>query len=159
MTDWDFSCRALPIISFLTSAPLLPIKSKYFQLYYFQLYVQTFMGFSEMNPTVLRKLAGVVDRPFCIIFEKSQQLKYPVTGKREISHQFSKRIKKEDHKNYQVVSLTSVFGKIMEEFLLGTMSRHMNGRKVISDSQHSFRTRICINPLNYLLAFYNEVME
>lgn len=48
-----------------------------------------------MNPMVLRELAGVVDRPLSILFEKSQQSdKVPVTGKKDISHQFSKRIKK-----------------------------------------------------------------
>lgn len=47
-----------------------------------------------MHPTVLRELAGVADRPLSIIFEKSQQSKYPVTGKKDISHQISKRIKK-----------------------------------------------------------------
>lgn len=97
-----------------------------------------------MNPMVLRKLAGVVDRLLCIILEKSQQSKYPVTGKRKTSYQFSKKNTKEDQRNYQPVSRTSVFGKIMEEILLGAMSRHMNGRKLIPDSQYGFRMRKCI---------------
>lgn len=68
-----------------------------------------------------------------------------------------KKNKEEDPGNYQPISLTSVLGKIMEQILLGAMSRHMNDRKVIPGSQHGFR--MSKSPLNYLLAFYSEVME
>lgn len=62
MTDWDFSFYQI----FHSLLQLLFYPSKYFQLY-----VQTFMGVSEMNPMVPRKLGGIVDRPLCIIHLKS----------------------------------------------------------------------------------------
>lgn len=113
------------------------------------------MRVNEVNPMVLR---GVVDRLLSIIFEKSQQSdKAPSDWKKGNITPVFKINEKEDHRNYQPVSLTSVFGKIMEQILLGAMSRYMNGRKMIPDSQHGFR--MGKSPLNYLLAFYNEVME
>lgn len=62
-----------------------------------------------------------------------------------------------DHRNYQPVSLTSVFDKIMEEILVEAMSSHVNGRKEIPDRQNSFR--MYKSPLNFLLVFCNEVIE
>lgn len=146
MTDWDFSFYQI----FHSLLQLLFYPSKYFQLY-----VQTFMGVSEMNPMVPRKLGGIVDRQLCITFEKSQQSKCPVTGKREILHQFSKRMKRTIGTTSQ--SASSLFGKIMEEILMEARLRHVNDRKGIPDRQNSFRMHK--SPLNYLLAFCNEVME
>lgn len=45
-----------------------------------------------MHPRVLRELADVVAKPFSIIFEKSVR-QSAVTGKREASHPFLKRVK------------------------------------------------------------------
>ena len=58
-----------------------------------------------------------------------------------------KKGRKEDPRNYKLVSLTSISQKIMEQILLESMLRHTGDEQVIRDSQHSS------------VAFYDGVMD
>ncbi|KAJ7427611.1 hypothetical protein WISP_05487 [Willisornis vidua] len=49
-----------------------------------------------------------------------------------------KRSMKEDPENYELVSLTSILGKMVEQLILETISRHMKDKKVNRISHYEF---------------------
>jgi len=62
---------------------------------------------------------------------------------------------KEEPGNYRPVSLTSVLGKMMEQFVLGVLSGHVKDNQGIRPSQHGFmKGRSC---LTNLTCFYGQV--
>jgi len=57
--------------------------------------------------------------------------------------------------NYRPVSLTSVLGKIMEQFILSALTGHVKDNQGIRPSQHGFmKGRSC---LTILISFYDKV--
>ena len=60
--------------------------------------------------------------------------------------------KKEDPGNYRLVSLTLIPGKVIEQLILQTISRHMKNKKVIWSSQHRlYEGAIVLNQPDCLL--------
>ncbi|GAB0199208.1 mitochondrial enolase superfamily member 1 [Grus japonensis] len=66
-----------------------------------------------------------------------------------------KKGKEEDPGNYKPVSLTSISGKVMEQLILGVMSKHVEEKKVIRSGQHEFMKEK--SSLTNLRAFYDDM--
>ncbi|PKU40014.1 rna-directed dna polymerase from mobile element jockey- hypothetical protein [Limosa lapponica baueri] len=63
---------------------------------------------------------------------------------------------KEDPGNHRAVSLMSVLGKVVEQTILETISKHMKDSKMVGSSQHGFmKEKSC---LSNLMVFYSEMI-
>ncbi|KFW05647.1 RNA-directed DNA polymerase from mobile element jockey, partial [Fulmarus glacialis] len=90
------------------------------------------MGADGMHSQVLRELADVFARPLSIIFDCSWRLGEVPKDWRKANVTFIfKKGKKEDPGNYRPVSLTWIPGKVMEQLILETISRHIKEKKII----------------------------
>ncbi|GAB0181797.1 mitochondrial enolase superfamily member 1 [Grus japonensis] len=107
-----------------------------------------------MHPRVLRQLADVIAMPLSIIFERSWRTgEVPEDWRKDSFALVFKKGKKKDPGNYRPVSLTSIPGKVMEQLILGIISKHVEEKKVIGSGQHGFtKGKSC---LTNLIAFYD----
>ena len=80
------------------------------------------MGPDGIHPRVLKGLAGVLAKPFSIIYQQSWLTgEVPTYWKLTKVTPLYKKGRKDDLGNYRPVSLTSVPGKLMEQLILSTI--------------------------------------
>jgi len=105
---------------------------------------------------VLRGLAEELAKPLSTIYQQSW-LTGEVLDDWRITNvtPIYKKGWKEDPRNYRSVSLTSVPGKIMEQFILSALTRHVKDNQGIRPSQHGFMKGTSC--LTNLISFYDQV--
>ncbi|TRZ08015.1 hypothetical protein HGM15179_019091 [Zosterops borbonicus] len=114
------------------------------------------MGPDGIHPRVMRELADELVKPLSIIYQQSWlTAEAPDDWKLANVTPIHKKGGKEDPSNYRPVSLTSVPGKIMEQFILSVITQHLQDGQGLRPSQHRFRRgRLC---LTNLISFYDQV--
>ncbi|TRZ18145.1 hypothetical protein HGM15179_008964 [Zosterops borbonicus] len=107
------------------------------------------MGPDGIHPRVMRELADELAKPPSIIYNQSWLTgEVPEDWKLANVIPIHKKGGKEDPSNYRPVSLTSVPGKIMEQFILSVITQHLQDGQGIRPSQHRFRRgRSCLTNL------------
>ncbi|RMB98726.1 hypothetical protein DUI87_24945 [Hirundo rustica rustica] len=89
------------------------------------------MGPDGIHPRVMRELADELAKPLSIIYQESWLTgKVPGDWKLANVTPVYKTGRKEDPGNYRPVSLTSVPGKIMEQFILSAITQHLQDGQV-----------------------------
>ncbi|RMB88786.1 hypothetical protein DUI87_34876 [Hirundo rustica rustica] len=104
----------------------------------------------------MRELADDLVKPLSIIYHQSWLTgEVPDDWKLANVTPIHKKCGREDPGNYRPVSLTSVPGKIMEQFILSVITQNLQDGQGLRPSQHRFRRgRSC---LTNLITFYEQV--
>ncbi|RMB98864.1 hypothetical protein DUI87_24408 [Hirundo rustica rustica] len=115
-----------------------------------------FMGPDGFHPRVMRELVDELAKPLSIIYQQSWLTgKVPDDWKLANVTPIHKKGGKEDPGNYRPVNLTSVPGKIMEQFILSLITQNLQDGQGFRPSQHGFRRgRSCFTNL---ISFYDQV--
>ncbi|TRZ06044.1 hypothetical protein HGM15179_021064 [Zosterops borbonicus] len=116
------------------------------------------MGPDEIHPRVMRELADELVKPLSIISQQSWLTgEVPDDWKLANVTPIHKMGRKDNPGNYRPVSLTSVPGKVMEQFILSVIMQHLKDGQGIRPRQHGFRRgRSC---LTKLVSFYDQVIR
>jgi len=114
------------------------------------------MGLGGIPPRVLRELAEELAEPLSITCQQCWLTgEVPDDWRIASVTPIYKKDRKEDPGNYRPVSLTSVPGKIMEQFILSVLIGYVKDNQGIRPSQHGFmKGRSC---LPSLISFYDQV--
>ncbi|RMC21385.1 hypothetical protein DUI87_02248 [Hirundo rustica rustica] len=114
------------------------------------------MGPDGIHPKVMRELADELVKPLSIIYQQFWLTgEVPDDWKLANVMLIHEKCGKDDPYNYRPVSLTSVPGKVMEQFILSAIMQHVQDGQGIRPSQHGFRRgRSC---LTNLISFYDQV--
>ncbi|RMC07031.1 hypothetical protein DUI87_16484 [Hirundo rustica rustica] len=118
--------------------------------------IQKSMGPDRIHPRVMRELADELAKPLSIIYHQSWLTgEVPDDWKLANVTPIHKKGAKEYPGNYRPVNLTSVPGKIMEQFILSAITQNLQDGQGIRPSQHGFRRgRSCSTNL---ISFYDQV--
>ncbi|KAF4805155.1 RNA-directed DNA polymerase from mobile element jockey-like protein [Turdus rufiventris] len=114
------------------------------------------MGPDGIHPKLMRELPAELAKPLSIIYQQSW-LTGEVPDVWELANvtPIHKKGGKEDPGNYRPDSLTSVPGKVMEQFIVNAITQHLQDGQGIRPSQHGFsRGGSC---LTNLISFYDQV--
>nr|XP_054507437.1 uncharacterized protein LOC129132398 [Agelaius phoeniceus] len=114
------------------------------------------MGPDGIYPSVMRELADEIAKLLFIIYQQSW-VTDEVLDDWKVANVTPIHIKggKEDPSNYRPVSLTSVPGKVMEQFILSVIMQHLQDGQGIRPSEPRVRRgRSC---LTNLASFYDQV--
>jgi len=145
LEDWDGEQNKPPIIQEEAVSDLLCHLDTYRS-----------MGPDGIHPRVLRELAERLTKPLSIIYQQSWLTgEVPDDWRTAKVTLIYKKGWKEDPGIYRPVSLTSVPGKIMEQFILRVLTGHVKDSQGIRPSRHGFmKGRSCLtNPIS----FYHQV--
>ncbi|RMC15948.1 hypothetical protein DUI87_08155 [Hirundo rustica rustica] len=114
------------------------------------------MGPDGIHPRVMRELADELAKPLSIIYHQSWLTgEIPDDWKLANVTSFHKKGGREDPSNYRPVILTSVPGKIMEQFVLSLITQNLQDGQGLRPSQHGFRRgKSCFTNL---ISFYDQV--
>lgn len=100
------------------------------------------------HPKILRELPAAISMLLLIILKCCGNWeKHPKTGGNEMSLQHVTG-RKEDPRNYRLVSLTSIPAKVTEHTILEMIFRHIKDKEATGSSQHG---EILLNQPDYLL--------
>ncbi|TRZ25108.1 hypothetical protein HGM15179_002011 [Zosterops borbonicus] len=98
------------------------------------------MGPDGIHPRVMRELADDLAKPLSIIYNQSWLTgEVPEDWKLASVTPIHNKGGKEDPSSYRPASLTSVPGKIMEQFILSVITQHLQDGQGLRPSQHGFR--------------------
>ncbi|RMC17166.1 hypothetical protein DUI87_05743 [Hirundo rustica rustica] len=113
-------------------------------------------GPDRIYPRVMRELADELAKLLSIIYKLSCLTgEVPDDWKLANVAPIHKKGRKEDPGNYRPVSLTSVPGKIMEQFILSVITQNLQDGQDLRPSQHGFRRgRSC---LTNMISFSDQV--
>ena len=104
----------------------------------------------------MRELADELEKPLSIIYQQAWLAgEVPDDWKLENVMPIHKKGGKEAPDNYRAVSLTSVPGQVMEQFIVSAITQHLQDGQGISPGQHGFRR--AGSCLTNLISFYNQV--
>ena len=101
-------------------------------------------------PLLIKKLLPSIVDPLCFIFQSFMSIqKIPTSWKQAIITPIFKKGVSSDPRNYRPISLTSVFGKLMERVMVNEILLFLSQNNLISRHQHGFLKKLstCTNLL------------
>ena len=90
----------------------------------------------------IKQLASALVHPLSVLFESFFSVGgVPTAWKAAIITPLFKKGQSSDPSNYRPVSITSVFGKIMERVIASSMLQHLKQNNLLNDNQHGFLSK------------------